>query len=132
MVRSPESPPGDPGLLGSLRGLVDGLLGTARDRIELLSLEIHEEKFRLIQLFIWISAAVVSALLAITFVSLTIVYLFWDTARIAVLAGFAILYVLGFVATLFCCRKFISWQPRPFESSLIELQRDRTCIRPQN
>ena len=132
MVRSPEIPPGDPGLLGSLRGLADGLLETVRDRVELFALEIHEEKFRVIQLFIWISAAVVSALLAITFVSLTIVYLFWETARIAVLASFAILYTAGFVATLVYCRKFISRQPRPFESTLIELQRDRTCIRPQN
>jgi uncharacterized membrane protein YqjE len=132
MVPSSEGSSVDTGMLGSLRGLADGLLATAQDRVELISLEIREEKFRLIQLFIWISAAVVAALLAITFVSFTIVYLFWDTARIAVLTGFSVLYTGGFVAALLYCRKFISRQPRPFESTLSELQRDRTCIRPPN
>ena len=80
MVRAPESVAGR-GLLGSLRGLADGLIEGVRDRLELFALELHEEKFRVIQLFIWISAAIFSAILAITFASLTIVYLFWDTAH---------------------------------------------------
>jgi uncharacterized membrane protein YqjE len=131
MVSAPEGIAGR-GLLGSLRGLADGLIEGVRDRLELFALELHEEKFRVIQLFIWISAAIFSAILAITFASLTVVYLFWDTARIAVLSGFAVLYSGGFVAILLYCRKVIARQPRPFQSTLAELQQDRTCIRPQN
>lgn len=132
MVRASDQTPASAGLLGSIRGLADGLLDSARDRIELFSLELHEEKFRIIQLFIWISAAVFSAILAITFVSLTIVYLFWDSARLAVLTGFAVVYTGVFLAVLRYCRKFVARQPRPFESTLSELRQDRTCIRPES
>jgi uncharacterized membrane protein YqjE len=132
MVPASDTPAPGVGLLGSLRGLADGLLETARDRIELFSIELHEEKFRVIQLFIWISAAVFSALLAITFASLAVVYLFWETARLAVLGGFAVFYGAVFVTVLVYCRKFIARQPRPFGATIAELQSDRTCIRPQN
>ncbi len=124
--------PATSGLLGSLRGLADALLGSARERLELLTLELQEEKYRAIQLFIWISAAIFSAILAITFVSLTIIYLFWEAARLAVLGGFAALYAAAFVGILLYCRKLISRQPKPFEGTLAELQQDRACIRPQS
>ena len=132
MVRAGDSESGGAGLLSSIRGLADGLLDTVRDRLELFALELHEEKFRVIQLFIWISAAIFSAILAITFVSLTIVYLFWESARLAVLGGFAAVYTGGFVAILVYCRKFIARQPKPFQSTLAELRQDRLCIRPPN
>ena len=120
------------GLLNSVRGLADSLLESARDRLELFTIELHEEKFRVIQLFIWISAAIFSAVLAITFASLTIVYLFWESARLAVLGGFTVLYGGGFVAIIVYCRRFIARQPRPFQATLAELQQDRECIRPEN
>jgi uncharacterized membrane protein YqjE len=124
--------PATGGLLGSIRGLADGLLGSAQERLELLAIELHEEKFRAIQLFVWISAAIFSAILAITFVSLAVVFLFWETARLGVLAGFAVFYTAGFFVILAYVRKFIRQQPRPFQGTLAELQQDRACIRPQN
>lgn len=120
------------GLLGSIRGLADGLIGSVQERLDLLSIELHEEKYRAIQLFVWISAAVFSAILAITFISLAVVYLFWDEARLAVLIGFALLYTAGFFGILSYLRKFISTQPKPFQGTLGELQRDRACIRPES
>lgn len=120
------------GLLSSLRGLIDSLLGSAQARLELLGLELHEEKFRLIQIFIWISAAVFSALLAITFASVAIVYLFWESARLTVLAGFAVFYSAAFLIIVRRFRQYIARQPKPFESTLAELKNDRACIRPEN
>jgi uncharacterized membrane protein YqjE len=37
-----------PGFLGSFRALGEGLLASAQDRVELVSLELQEEKLRLI------------------------------------------------------------------------------------
>lgn len=117
------------GLLGSLRDLGDNVLGTVQDRLELFSVELQEEKYRLIQIFIWISAALFSAMLAITFASITLVYLFWDTARLAVLGGLALFYtaVLAVIIVLLC--RFIARQPLPFSATQEELQKDRACIR---
>jgi uncharacterized membrane protein YqjE len=61
-----------------------------------------------------------------------VVYFFWDTARLAVLGGLAVLYTGIFVGVLGYCRKFIQRQPKPFRSTVAELQQDRACIRPRS
>ena len=53
MQTAPSAPAG---ILGSFRLLGDSLLATIQDRLELFSVELQEEKFRLIQTFLWISA----------------------------------------------------------------------------
>lgn len=127
-VRAPASS----GLLASIRGLADSLLNSARERIELVALELQEEKLRFLQTMIWIAASVFSAMLAITFASITIVYLFWDSARLAVLGGFTIFYGVAFWIVLRKCRQCLTRQPRPFEATLGELQNDRACIQPRS
>jgi uncharacterized membrane protein YqjE len=121
--------PGSTGFLSSFRALGDGLLGTVQDRLELFSVELQEEKFRLIQTFFWISAAVFTGMLAIMFASLTLVYLFWDSARLAVLGGLAVFYAGALVAIVIAFRRFIRRQPRPFSGTRQEIGEDRTCIR---
>ena len=124
--------PGPSGLLGSLRGFADGLLGSVQDRVELLSIELHEEKHRLIQIIIWISAVVLTGMLAIIFASLAMVFWFWETARVPVAFGLAGAYAVGFIAVIFYFRRFLARQPRPFAGTLSELKTDRTCIRPES
>jgi uncharacterized membrane protein YqjE len=121
----------DPGLLGSLRTLTSGILESAHDRIALISTELQEEKFRLIQIFIWISAAVFTAIMAVTFASLTIVFAFWESNRIAALGGLTALYIGGVIFIILGFRRFLARQPRPFDATIRELKEDAECIRPQ-
>jgi len=125
---SGTAPPSSPGLLGSLRDLGNGLLGTVEDRLHLFSVELQEEKYRLIRIFIGISAALFSGMLAITFASLTLVYLFWDTARLAILGGLTFFYAGVLAAIIVLLRRFIARQPQPFSATQQELQKDRACI----
>jgi uncharacterized membrane protein YqjE len=118
--------------LGSLRSLGDGLLESVQDRLELFTVELQEEKFRLIRTFIWICMAVFSGMMAITFASLTLVYLFWDSARLAVLVGLTVLYSGALVAIIFAFRRYLARQPSPFAATLHEIGRDRECIRGEN
>jgi uncharacterized membrane protein YqjE len=120
------------GFFGSLRALGSGLLATAKDRLELFSVELQEEKFRLIQLFVWISAAVFAAVMLITFASLTLVYWLWESARLAALGGLAIFYLVVLVAVLIALRRFIVRQPAPFAATRQELGEDIACIRKAN
>lgn len=124
-----ERAPTPPGFLESVRKLGANLLGTVHDRVELFAVELHEEKLRLVQIFFWISAMFFTGVMAVTFVSLTLVYLFWDTARLAVLGGLTIFYVgaLGIIITAF--RRYLARQPRPFDATLQELREDRDAIR---
>ena len=121
-----------PGFLGSFRALGDGLLATVQDRLELFSVELHEEKLRLVQTFIWISAALFTGMLTVMFASLTLVFLFWDSARLAVLGGLTVLYAGAMVAIIIAFRRYLARQPRPFAATLHELGEDRACIRPRN
>jgi uncharacterized membrane protein YqjE len=121
--------PGSAGFLGSLRALGDSLLATVEDRLELFSVELQEEKFRLIQTFVWISAAVFSAMMTVTFASLTLVYLCWESARLAVLGGLALFFAGTLVAIIIAFRRFIARQPGPFAASQQEIGADRACIR---
>ncbi len=123
---------GDPapaGFLDSLRTLADTLLATVEDRLTLVSLELQEEKYRLIQTFAWISAAVFTSMMAVTFASLTLVYLFWDNARLAVLGGLTVFYGAAAVITIVAFRRFIAREPVPFEATRQEIGQDRACIR---
>jgi uncharacterized membrane protein YqjE len=121
--------PASASFMGSLRSLSDGLLASMEDRLELFSAELQEEKFRLIQTVIWICAAAFTGMMAIIFASLTLVYLFWDSARIGVLVGFAAMYAAALVAVIIAFRRFLARQPQPFEGTLREIREDRTCIR---
>ncbi len=121
--------PASPGFLSALSGLGENLIGTLHDRVELLALDLHEEKFRVIRIFIWISAIVFTGMLAILFASITLVYLFWDSARLAALGGFTLLYAVAFGVTIVAFRRHLANQARPFAASLRELNTDRTCIR---
>lgn len=119
-------------VLDSIRRLGDGLLASVQDRLELFSLEFKEEKFRLIRTFVWISAVVFTGMMAITFASLTVVYLFWETARLAALGGLTLLYIGALLAMVIGFRRYLARQPSPFADSLSELRQDRTCILPKS
>ena len=122
-------PPAPAGILGSFRALSDSLLASVQDRLALFSLELEEEKLRLVQTMFWISAVVFSGMLTILFASLTLVYLFWESARLAVLGGLTLLYAGALVTALISFRRYLARQPKPFAATFEELGEDRTCIR---
>jgi uncharacterized membrane protein YqjE len=128
-----SSPLPTTGLLGSLRGFADGLLGSVHDRFELLSVELHEEKHRLIQVFIWVSLALFCGMLAIVFASGAVVVAFWHTAaRLPIVGGLGALYAVVALLAGLKCRRLLANQVRPFSDSLNELRIDRQCVQTKN
>lgn len=119
-------------MLAALRTLGDGLIAGLQQRLRLFALEVQEEKFRLIQTFVWISAAVFAGMMTVLCASLTLVYLFWESARLAVFAGLTVFYAAALAAILLALRRFIARQPDPFAGTLEELGEDRACIRTRN
>lgn len=120
------------GFLGSLQNLGDSLLGTAHDRLRLFSLELQEEKYRLIQILLYTAAAVLAGIMALTFASLTLAFVFWETARLAVLGGLTAFYALALIVLILGFRRFLKTMPRPFDATIAEFKEDRACIRPEN
>ncbi|HEX2855718.1 MAG TPA: phage holin family protein [Opitutaceae bacterium] len=115
-----------------MRVLADNLLGSVHDRLELISVELQEEKQRLIQIFIWISAAIFTGMMAIAFASFTIVFLFWESARVPALVGVTVVYAAAATGIALGFRRMIARQPGLFAGSLQELKNDRECIPTDN
>jgi uncharacterized membrane protein YqjE len=128
----PPETPAPAGYLQSLKLLGDGLLASVQDRLELFSVELQEEKFRLIQTMIWISAAIFAGMMALAFASLTLVYFFWESARFTVLGGLTLLYLVTLGGIIMGFRRFIARQPVPFAASRHEIREDRACIHTEN
>jgi uncharacterized membrane protein YqjE len=126
-----ENPPST-GFVTALRQLGDGLLASVQDRVQLLSLDVHEEKVRLLQIHVWTSVALFTGMLAVMLASLTLVYLFWDHARLAVLGSLTALYAGSCVAIIVALRRMMNRHPRPFAATLAELESDRACLRPKS
>lgn len=120
-----------PGFMKSLSALGEGLLGALQERIELISIEVNEEKYRFVRLVIWLGVAVFTGGMALTFLTLTIVYLLWDSARLAALGGFALLYGVALAWVVVMLRRQFTHQPKPFEATIDSLTEDRACIRNQ-
>jgi uncharacterized membrane protein YqjE len=128
----PDSSFSPPGLLQSVRELADGLVASVHDRLALLAVELQEEKFRLIRSFLWLAAIFFSALLAVGFLSLTIVYCCQGPARLVALISMTVVYVAALVALVLGARHHFAHESRPFAATLQEMSRDRACIRPEN
>jgi uncharacterized membrane protein YqjE len=121
-----------PGLIGALRQAGDGLIATVQDRVALVSLEVQEEKARLLRVHLWLSLALGTGLLALTFASLAVVYLLRHYAPLAALLGFTLLYAAACGAVVAGLRRLLRDEPRPFAASLEELEKDRACLRPDH
>jgi len=124
-----ETDSDSPGIVDSLRALGEGLLATVHDRIALFSLELEEERTRFIQTIIWISLALFAGVMTALLASITLVFLFWETARLAVLLTLTVVYGSALVYTIVTVRRHLAHQPRPFAASLAELAEDQACIR---
>ncbi len=116
------------GLFASLGRIADTTIATAHTRLELLALEAHQEKCRLIQALL--IAAVLTALGvgAVTLLTIALVVLFWETGPVPALCIISGLFAMGAVFALKLLRKRMSDGP-PFESTLNELKKDLQCLR---
>src|SRR5262245_61554017 len=111
------------GLRASFKRTLDTLLATAVNRAELFSLELQEEKYRVIQVILCAFSVAALGMMTLTLVTFTIVVLFWDTGRLAALIGFSVLYLVG---TLFAWRMLQSHlkSRAAFPGTINELKKD--------
>jgi uncharacterized membrane protein YqjE len=127
-----EPAPAPPGLLGSLRKLLDTGLAMVQNRLELLAVEVREEKCRFLEILIFASAAVFFSIMAVMMVTFTVVFLFWESARGPVLIIFSVVYIVGAVWTGLTVRRKLREHPKPFADSIAEIKKDQQWLRSQN
>jgi uncharacterized membrane protein YqjE len=115
---------------GPVRRLAASLIALGRIRLELLAIEVQEEKDRVASLLLW---AVLTALLAAfgaVFVALFVTVVFWDTHRLAGLGIAAALFVGLAVLGALRLHRLVASGSTLFQASIAELRRDSDALRP--
>lgn len=119
------------GLMESVKRMAGTLLAICHTRLELLSSEMEEEYLRIGQMLVYGSVALFCFGLAIMLLTVFVVVLFWDSYRLPVLGGLAVLF---FVAGLLLCnalRRMAREKSKLFSVSLAELDSDRDQLTSQ-
>lgn len=117
-----------PGLAGRLRRLADGLLASGQTRLELLSVEVQEEKVRAVGL-------IFNTVLAALFVGFGTLFLagfltvwLWESHRLLALGASTLLFLGVGLGAATRAARLLNDGSRLFAGSLAELQRDREAL----
>src|ERR1043165_9009934 len=84
-----------PGLFSTIRRLLNTALAGVENRIELFLVELREERFRGFAVLLLGCAAAVMGFMALLTVTVTLVVIFWDSARVPVLVVLSACYSLA-------------------------------------
>jgi len=116
------------GVFDSLRGLCDAALALLQNRLELFAVEVQEEKARLLRTVVLAAGVLFLAGVAAVMVTISIVLLVGESARLPVLIALTLVYVLAAVGAWFALRKHLCSAPPPFRGTISELKKDRDWL----
>ena len=127
MSTEPRAP--RPRLADSLHGIVDAGLQTAQTRLELLAVELQEEKLRLTGLALNTVLAGLLLGFGLVFLMVFLTVLFWEEHRLLALGiSTAVCIGGGLIAASNAARAFRSGT-KLFSASLAEFARDRAALK---
>lgn len=132
-MTDPAAPDGDAvrpaGLIASLSGVLVSVLGIAGTRMELLGLEVAEEKERLVEVLFSVLAAAFALSLAVLLTTFLVIAYFWDTYRLMAIGSFAVLYAAAGGWLIVGLKRDLAAHPPLFAATLAELEKDREALR---
>jgi uncharacterized membrane protein YqjE len=133
-IDSPPREPADPGrgpvggLFASIAQLLATAVGIAQTRLELLSTELQEEIHRVAEIMVYSAIALLSAGVGLFLLALVVIFLFWDTHRIAAsIAVTGAFFLIAVVAALILRAK-VRAKPPMLDATIAELKKDRASL----
>ena len=115
------------GLGDALSGLAATAIAMLRTRLELATVEFEEQRERTKIMLVLIVIATVFASFALIALSALVVVVLWNTYPLAALVGVVVAYLLIAGIALYALKQN-AW-PRPFATTLHELERDAEALR---
>ncbi|HET6619501.1 MAG TPA: phage holin family protein [Dongiaceae bacterium] len=116
------------GIVRSARRMLAILVSMARTRLNLLAIEIMQEKSRLWLLLILTALAMLFAFMALLTLSLFVVVAFWDANRLLAIGCLFAFYVAAVVVTLVVLRQKSKIGSNLFAGTLGELAKDSAAL----
>lgn len=117
-----------PGVWNSLRRILDTVLATAQNRMELVAVELQEEKSLLVEDLLLVIAIAGFSLMGLLMGTVTLMVLFWEHGLLAVVSALTACYFLAAGFGYWSLRRRLRGHV-PLSASLGELQKDRECLR---
>ncbi|WP_031404484.1 phage holin family protein [Thiomonas sp. FB-Cd] len=121
--------PSTPSWAGGLRSRLDTLLGAAQTRLELITVELQEEKLRLARLLFMTVLTALFLGFAAVFAAVWITVGLWDGHRLLALGLSTALFVVLGIACATVAARTMAAGSGLFAASLAELHRDRQALR---
>jgi len=117
-----------PRLADSLRGILDAGLHAVQTRLELLGVELQEEKLRLAALLLNTVLAAVLLGFGLVFLVIFLTVLLWDDYRLLALGLATAILIGGGLFTAANAARELRRDSKLFSASLAELRRDRAAL----
>lgn len=115
-----------------MRCIGESLLTMCRSRLELFTVELQEEKLRLISLLLWAGLAAALGFTGVFIALVTLALWLWTAAGYLGLIGLAVVTLIAAAAILQAIRKKIQTGPQPFANTVAEFRKDGECLRNHN
>jgi uncharacterized membrane protein YqjE len=113
---------------GPVREFACTMLSFVLTRTRLAATEMEEQTIRVIEILVWLAAALFFLGIAVVFASILVVLVFWDSNRLLAAGLLAALFVsVGAGAALFA-RQLLRERPKLLAATLAELERDRDTL----
>jgi uncharacterized membrane protein YqjE len=112
-----------------LRRIFSSVFSILQTRLELIGIELAEEKDRLLGVLFLGLAAMMLAMMSLIALTALIAIAFWDTYRWQALAGITIVYAIAALVCGLRARSNLHNAPALFEATLHEFEKDRDIFR---
>jgi len=128
MVDAAGNPPGHRRLFASVKGLLGTGVTLLHNRLELLGVELAEERVRLASLLAYGGAAFLCLAAGLIFLAIFLTVLMWDSNRLLALGVFSALFLAAGIASLMLTLSLAKSGSKLFSASLAELRKDRDTL----
>lgn len=117
------------GLFQSLNHFMATLVAIVHTRLELLTTELQEEVRQVGGILLWAFVAAFAAVMGLFLAALAVIFVFWDTHRVAASLAMVGLFVLIAVIAGLVLRHKLSTKPPLLDDTLAELAKDRDQLK---
>jgi uncharacterized membrane protein YqjE len=116
-----------PGIFASLGRLLKTVLAIAQNRLELLLVELREERWRFFDALLMAGIVLIMATMTLMAATITIVVVCVKADRLDLVVALVLLYLAGTIVSFWRLRVRLK-QWTPFSATLAELKKDKACL----
>ena len=124
-----EQPAPVSGLFQSLSNFAGTLIAIAHTRLQLLTTELQEEVRQVGAILLWAFIAAFAAMMGLFLGALAVIFVFWETHRIAASLAMIALFILIAIGAGLMLAKKLRDKPPMLDDTLAELAKDRDNLK---